>query len=250
MALNQSRTRRTLDSALARYSNALDHTFPPERRQEMRATLREFAAENPKLAFFIAVQFAFSGLPLLLFLAFVTTAAVFSATVALVFTLLTAFVVTLAAAGVALLVLLPTLFLTTFAASFLFAWAMGGYYGIEWVKKRNMSASSRQTISNRVKHITSEAANKLRAIDEKKPESRTGNQELSSRSRPEGLPGDTRQDVPRHSQNLNATDGYNDPDAAGVKVSEAPELGLTEDFVKAGEVRTGGLRVELTEQDL
>ena len=77
-------------------------------------------------------QIVLTGLPVLLFITFSITVFLFSLIAALLIGLLVAILFTLFMVGVALLVVLPTIFMTTFTASFLFLWGLGGYYTLKW----------------------------------------------------------------------------------------------------------------------
>ena len=81
---------------------------------------------------FLATQFALTGLPLFIFIAFTITVFVFSVVAALLVGVLVALLFTAFMVGVGLLVVLPTIFVTTAAASFLFLWGLGGYYILKW----------------------------------------------------------------------------------------------------------------------
>jgi hypothetical protein len=85
-----------------------------------------------KLQAFLLSNITLTGLPLLLFITFTITVFVFSLVAALLIALLVALLFTVFMVGVALLVVLPTVFMTTMAASFIFVWGMGGYYILKW----------------------------------------------------------------------------------------------------------------------
>ncbi|KAL1637313.1 hypothetical protein SLS58_009404 [Diplodia intermedia] len=112
--------------------NVLDSLFPPEKRAEMFSRLQAFAVNNPKLSAFLLTNFALTGLPLVMFAVFTLTVFVFSLVAALLVAVLVALLATAFMVGIALLVVLPTIFLTTMGASFLFLWGLGGYYIMKW----------------------------------------------------------------------------------------------------------------------
>lgn len=56
--------------------------------------------------------------------------------------LLAAVLFTLLMVLCALVVFLPTVFFTTFAATFLFLWGLGGYYILQWFSKGDLPAES------------------------------------------------------------------------------------------------------------
>ncbi len=66
------------------------------------------------------------------------TVIVFSLLGALLLGLLGALVFIVFAVGFALLILLPTLFITTFAAAFIWLWGVGAYYIIKWFNQKEI----------------------------------------------------------------------------------------------------------------
>jgi hypothetical protein len=56
--------------------------------------------------------------------------------------------------GVALVVVLPTLFFTTFAASFLFLWGLGGYYLLKWCNEGEQPAEAGKGIGDVINNFT------------------------------------------------------------------------------------------------
>lgn len=87
---------------------------------------------------FILSQVALSGIPLGLFAIMTLTVIVFSLLAALLIGLLGALIFAVVAVGFALLILLPTLFITTFAAAFIWIWGVGGYYIVKWFNKKEV----------------------------------------------------------------------------------------------------------------
>ncbi|KAL9082254.1 MAG: hypothetical protein Q9159_006567 [Coniocarpon cinnabarinum] len=100
--------------------NLLDSYVPPSQRQEYFDSIRSWAAVNPKLAAFVAAQLLLSGPPVLIFLGFSFTILISSFLICLLTALTVTFAFTALCTGLALLVLLPTLLLTSTAATFLF----------------------------------------------------------------------------------------------------------------------------------
>ncbi|ORY16186.1 hypothetical protein BCR34DRAFT_139375 [Clohesyomyces aquaticus] len=144
-----------LFSSLQRtFQNVLDRIVPPEKRAEMLAKLQTFAVNNPKLAAFLTTQIVLTGFPLLLFIAFSITVFLFSVIVALILGLLAAILFTVFMVGVALLVVLPTVFMTTFAASFLFLWGLGGYYLLKWFNEGDAPAPEGTAIGDKLNSLT------------------------------------------------------------------------------------------------
>lgn len=76
---------------------------------------------------------ALTGVPLGLFILFSITVFIFALIVGLLLGLLAAVAFTLFCVGVALTIVLPTIFFTTAAATFLFLWGLGGYYLLQWL---------------------------------------------------------------------------------------------------------------------
>ncbi|KAF2474100.1 uncharacterized protein BDR25DRAFT_280824 [Lindgomyces ingoldianus] len=136
------------------FQNVLDRIFPPEKRAEVFAKLQAFAINNPKLAAFLTTQIVLTGFPLLLFVAFTLTIFLFSLIVALVLGLLAAVLFTVFMVGVALLVVLPTVFMTTFSASFLFLWGLGGYYILKWFNEGDAPAPEGSAIGDKINSLT------------------------------------------------------------------------------------------------
>lgn len=66
------------------------------------------------------------------------TVVVFSLLGALLLGLLGALVVIVITVGFALLILLPTIFITTFAAAFIWLWGVGAYYIVKWFNQKEI----------------------------------------------------------------------------------------------------------------
>ncbi|PSN70934.1 hypothetical protein BS50DRAFT_545917 [Corynespora cassiicola Philippines] len=136
------------------FQKVLDRIFPPEQRSEMMAKLQTFAINNPKLAAFLTTQIALTGLPLLLFAAFSVTVFLFSLIAALLVGVVAALLFTVFMLGVALVVVLPTVFLTTFAASFIYLWGLGGYYILKWFNEGEAPAPQGSAIGDKLNSLT------------------------------------------------------------------------------------------------
>ena len=119
-------------------SGWFDKYFPPERREQVKAKLMKFATERPKLAAFLLSNIAISGPALALFFIMSLTVLVFALLAGILVGLIGALLFTVFCLGFALLVLLPTLFFTTFAASFIFLWGLGAYYIIKWFNQKEV----------------------------------------------------------------------------------------------------------------
>ncbi|OJD38949.1 uncharacterized protein BKCO1_30006 [Diplodia corticola] len=135
--------------------NVLDSLFPPEKRAEMFSRLQAFAVNNPKLSAFLLTNFALTGLPLVMFAVFTLTVFVFSLVAALLVAVLVALLATAFMVGIALLVVLPTIFLTTMGASFLFLWGLGGYYIMKWFNQGGDGPAAKGTaIGDKLNNLT------------------------------------------------------------------------------------------------
>ena len=116
----------------------LDRWFPPEMREAVKSRIAKFAAEKPQLAAFILSQLALSGGPLALFIVMSLTVLIFALLAGIIIGVVGALLFTVFCVGVALLVLLPTLFMTTFAACFIFLWGLGAYYIVKWFNQKDV----------------------------------------------------------------------------------------------------------------
>ncbi|CAI6333403.1 unnamed protein product [Periconia digitata] len=134
--------------------NRLNQILPPKSRANMSSTLKTFAIQNPKLATFAAAQFALSGLPLLLFITFCTTSLLISVVAALLIGLVVALLATLLMVGIALVVFLPTIFFTTFVATFLFLVAVCGYYALKWINGGRSPTTEGTLIGEKINHLS------------------------------------------------------------------------------------------------
>ncbi|KAL8728436.1 MAG: hypothetical protein Q9166_005398 [cf. Caloplaca sp. 2 TL-2023] len=119
-------------------SEWLDRIMPPERRDEIMAKISKFATEKPMMASFILSHLALSGVPMGLFVIMTITVVIFSIIAALILAVLAAVVFSVVCVGFALVILLPTLFVTTAAASFIWLWGVGAYYIIKWFNKKEV----------------------------------------------------------------------------------------------------------------
>lgn len=73
-----------------------------------------------------------------LFIIMTITVVIFSIIAALILALLAAVVFSVVCVGFALVILLPTLFITTAAASFIWLWGLGAYYILKWFNKKEI----------------------------------------------------------------------------------------------------------------
>ncbi|KAK8225735.1 hypothetical protein HDK77DRAFT_137608 [Phyllosticta capitalensis] len=132
----------------------IDGLFPPEKRAEVLSRLKTWAVANPKLAGFLLAQLAMSGFPLFLFGVFTVTVFVFSLVVALLVGVLVALLFTAFMVFVAILVVLPTTFITTMGASFVFLWGLGGYYIVKWFNQSEGTAPDGSAIGDKLNNLT------------------------------------------------------------------------------------------------
>lgn len=103
------------------------------------------------------MNFAITGVPLFLFILFSLSVFLFALIVGLLVGVLGAVAFTLVAVGTALVVVLPTLFFTTMAATFLFLWGLGGYYILKWANGDDEKKSGEEpgpTIGDRLNNFT------------------------------------------------------------------------------------------------
>ncbi|KAI9688024.1 MAG: hypothetical protein M1820_010331 [Bogoriella megaspora] len=150
-----SSARAFTENSIIKSRDVSDGLFPPEKRAALLAKLQEWAAANPKVAAFLATNFALTGIPLLAFAVFTITVLVFSLTAALFLGALVALTFTVFCVGVALIFLLPTVLLTTIGATFLFLWGLGGYYVLKWFNEDEVGNAKKGTGSrNKVNNWT------------------------------------------------------------------------------------------------
>jgi len=109
---------------LAHGQNLLDKVISPSTRERAYSNIAAFAREKPLLAAFLAIQFVFSSLFLVIFACFVGSTIVFALGSALLFI---AFWV-----GVALFLLLPTLFVTVSVGILVWMWAVSSFFIARW----------------------------------------------------------------------------------------------------------------------
>lgn len=120
-----------VNDVLSNGKGMLDRFFPPEKREALWAKITKFATEKPMLASFLLSQIALSGMPLALFAVMTVGVLVFALVAGLVIAVVGAVLFTVVAVGFALIILLPVLFMTTFAAAFIWLWGLGAYYIIK-----------------------------------------------------------------------------------------------------------------------
>ena len=116
----------------------LDRFFPPEKREQVKSKIAKFATEKPKLAAFLLSQVALSAGPLALFIFMSLAVLIFALLAGIIIGVVGALLFTVFCVGVALIILLPTLFMTTFAACFIFLWGLGAYYILKWFNQKDI----------------------------------------------------------------------------------------------------------------
>jgi len=104
-----------------------NRVFPPQQRQQIMEKGRAYAQKNPKTAAFLTIQAALVGLPLILFIAFAVTTLLVSLTTCVLLGLLVSFATTFVVIGFALLFVIPTIFVASCSATFIFIWGLVGY---------------------------------------------------------------------------------------------------------------------------
>jgi len=101
------------------------------------------------------MNLALTGIPLFLFALFSLSVFLFALIVGLVVGLLAAVAFTLFMVGTALVVVLPTVFFTTMAATFLFLWGLGGYYILRWANNDGETEADKgPSIGDRLNNFT------------------------------------------------------------------------------------------------
>lgn len=128
----------SIGGLLNKGQNILDRFIPPERRNELSNRLSKFATEKPMLASFLLSQVALSSVPLGLFLILTITVFIFALLAAVIIGVLGAVLFSVVCVGIGLIILLPTLFVTTFAAAFIWLWGVGAYYIVKWFNKKEV----------------------------------------------------------------------------------------------------------------
>ncbi|RYP72325.1 hypothetical protein DL771_004299 [Monosporascus sp. 5C6A] len=130
MAVNDPTTRAksTAQRVLEFGQRQVNRAVRPETRQKAYDGISAFAQEKPILFSFIASQFFFSLLPLLVFAVFVVSTVAFALVSAVLFSLFWL--------GVALLFLVPALFFTFGVAVLVWVWAVATFLAGRWVYQK------------------------------------------------------------------------------------------------------------------
>ncbi len=126
-----------LDSLINGSTDLVDRFFPAETRARWRERLTTFSSERPYLASFLLSQFVLSGTPLVVFAVLSVTVLVFALVAGILVGVIGALLFVAFALGFALLFLLPTLFVTTATAVFVWFWAVAIYSFVRWFHEKD-----------------------------------------------------------------------------------------------------------------
>jgi len=143
-----------LENTLAKVQSGFDTLFPPEKRDEWWERFKAFASSHPKITAFLLTNIVLSGPPLLLFAVFTITVFVVSLVSALLIGLLAALLFTVFMVLVALFVVLPTVFMTTMGATFIFLWGLGGYYIFKWFNDGTTPTAVGNAVGDKLNTLT------------------------------------------------------------------------------------------------
>jgi len=143
-----------IDGIVSKGMAMIDALFPPEKRAKWWAKFKDFAVSNPKTTAFLLSNLVLTGPPLLLFSVFTITVFVVSLIAALLVGLIAALLFTVFMLLVALFIILPTIFMTTLASSFLFLWGLGGYFLLKWFNDGEIPAAAGQAIGDAMNSLT------------------------------------------------------------------------------------------------
>ncbi|KAF1837873.1 hypothetical protein BDW02DRAFT_565603 [Decorospora gaudefroyi] len=128
--------------------------LPPSDRQQMVEKLRVYAHQNPKTTAFLATQAAVAGLPLILFLAFAATTLLVSLSTCLLLGLLAALAFSFLVLGFALLFVVPTVFVASCSATFIFIWGFVGYVILRRLNEGEAPAKPGTRVGDKLKGLT------------------------------------------------------------------------------------------------
>jgi len=143
-----------IDGIVAKGKAMIDAFFPPEKRAKWFAKLKDFSVSNPLITAFLLTNIALTGPPLLLFAVFTITVFVVSLVAALLIGLIAALLFTVFMLLVSLFIILPTVFMTTIGATFLFLWGLGGYFVLKWFNDGETPAEAGKAIGDSLNSIT------------------------------------------------------------------------------------------------
>jgi energy-coupling factor transporter transmembrane protein EcfT len=103
---------------------------------------------------FLLTNVVLTGPPLLLFVLFTILVFLVSLVLSLVVALLATLFFTLSMVLIALFVVLPTVFMTTMAANFIFIWGLGGYYILKWFNEGDTPAKVGTAVGDKLNEVT------------------------------------------------------------------------------------------------
>ncbi|EMD67802.1 hypothetical protein COCSADRAFT_34587 [Bipolaris sorokiniana ND90Pr] len=139
-------------SVEAQIGATTNQLLPPRRREQMIEQSRDYANRNPKIAAFLTTQAAFTGIPLVLFLAFAAVTLLVSLTTCLFLGLLVSLSITFFVVGLALIFVVPTVFIASFSAIFIFIWGLAGFIILRKFNERGASAKPSTRFGDAVKN--------------------------------------------------------------------------------------------------
>jgi len=142
------------DSMVDKGHSMIDALVSREKQSEWLEWLKTSAIKSPKLAAFLLINILLSGGPLVLFIIFTITTFVFSLIAALLIGLVAALLFVVFMLLVALFVVLPTVFLTTLAATFVFLWGLGGFYVISWLNRTGKLDGEGKAIGDKLNNFS------------------------------------------------------------------------------------------------
>ncbi|XP_014550769.1 hypothetical protein COCVIDRAFT_42800 [Bipolaris victoriae FI3] len=139
-------------SVEAQIGATTNQLLPPRRREEMIEQSRDYANRNPKTAAFLTTQAAFTGIPLVLFVAFAAATLLVSLATCLFLGLLVSLSVTFFVVGFSLLFVVPTVFIASCSATFIFIWGLAGFVILGKFNERGASAKPSTRFGGAVKN--------------------------------------------------------------------------------------------------
>jgi Promethin len=233
MATITNTARNVTEGVVDKSHSMIDALFSREKQSEWLEKLKAFAVSRPKLTVsvlmdlnnlkadrqkaFLLINIALSSGPLLLFISFTIAALLFSLIAALLISLVTALLFIVCMLLVALFVVLPTVFLTTMAATFVFLWGLGGFFVISWLNRTGRLGGEVEAVGDKLNNLSGGKLNWWTSESREKPQDRgeSKDEKNSSISNPgNGLSGETMSGV-AHSANGKAEQPNETAKAAG-----------------------------------
>jgi hypothetical protein len=143
--------RHAAQSVEAQFEATTNQLLPRTRREHMIEQAHDYARRNPKTAAFLATQAALAGLPLVLFFAFAAATLLVSLTTCLLLGLIISLIVTFFVVSFTLLFVVPTVFIASCSATFIFIWGFVGYISLRKFNERGASTKPSARVSTRQK---------------------------------------------------------------------------------------------------